>query len=208
MTNEFSQGTKSSVSITDDVIEDAKAAGFYVDGRNIYESESDFLCGVKISKKINRLVELQRQRERQAVAVPVAEMFIATEKVSQAKHINVYGLEGYRQGEEANGLPDGTYNLYLAAPLADTVKQEAVGYVHSLEWQEDQNHMELYREPINPNMKMVFTHPSNDAMRKALEKIAYSTEIQSLTEAMYEARHALANNGDCPRPIVEELTNE
>jgi hypothetical protein len=183
MTNEFSQGTKSSVSITDDVIEDAKAAGFYVDGRNIYESESDFLCGVKISKKINRLVELQRQRERQAVAVPVAEMFIATEKVSQAKHINVYGLEGYRQGEEANGLPDGTYNIVDAAPPANTVKQEAV---------------------IPEGRKLVPIEPTSEMLKAAY--VDYESDKYTGPSSMYKAMLSAAP--DCPHPIVEELTKE
>lgn len=60
-------GTKGSDS-TKELIEDAKAAGFYVEGRNIYESECDFLCGVKINRKVKKLVELQRQRERSLLA--------------------------------------------------------------------------------------------------------------------------------------------
>jgi hypothetical protein len=159
--------------ITDDVIEDFKAAGFPTN--LMYQWQ----------ERLAKFISLQRQRERQAVAVPdgmigawAFEAFVKGKWVVRVafKPPPVESMSEKERNEFRNIQP-----LYLAPP-ADTVKQEASSDTKRMDFIEAHskdmgNYTEL-RIAIHDGEKW------HGTLRKAID----------------------AAMSDCPHPIVEELT--
>jgi hypothetical protein len=131
-----------------------------------------------------KLAELltERQRERQAVAVP--DGFCVTEKDKEAIQ-RIEALLTDALGTRHPAIDDWARIRFIvdAAPPANTVKQEAV---------------------IPEGRKLVPIEPTAEMLKAAY--VDYESDKYTGPSSMYKAM--LSATPDCPHPIVEELTKE
>jgi hypothetical protein len=191
--------------ITKELIEDAKAAGFALDpvsGAVFIPSNGRGSLDLSVLAK---LADLQRQRERQAVAVPDKPVAWL---VGLAYAFTDYGhAVAFAQTNMMSIQP-----LYLAPP-ADTVKQEA-------------NEPDMFWDNDNPEDS--FQSCEGDMAAYFAEYVTWGTEQvfevqRAISLANRKMRVKVSADGndyewdwvddiptapDCPQPIVEELTKE
>jgi hypothetical protein len=169
--------------------------------------------------------ELQRQRERQAVAVPdgwklipwnYTTLFNAIAAATKSQQKGVAVEVSVKAFQEA---------MLSAAPPADTWNQ-AAGTLTINEHGEYSFELPYFLDSDDAYIEWVaglgegthklFIGPSNEDMRKVLEYAPIVSKyhtvrgfelevfLRDYDEWMEFRRQALANNGDCPHPIVEE----
>jgi hypothetical protein len=112
--------------ITKELIEDAKAAGFLYDKKSgrLYLDINDGEYEEEVTDKLEKLVELQRQRERQAVAVPDGWQAIPTDISDEFAE---------RLCERLNWHPDGTSHRRLEGVAIEvTFRDMAKGYIRAM----------------------------------------------------------------------------
>jgi hypothetical protein len=213
--------------ITDDVIDQIDA--YFRSGNSVPVTRAT----IKFEEWQAAKALLQRQRERQAVAVPEGEAVLEYWQEPHGMHSRFWrSLNGY--------VPKVGDKLFAASP-ADTVKQDAVipagwklvpieptqamcqaGQIKAREWPTFPLRILPIYQAMLSAAPPADTVKQDDAMRKAGEELlaAYTEPFPMGTEgqeaqdawglrqknAVEAMRQALANNGDCPHPIEEELT--
>jgi hypothetical protein len=170
--------------ITKELIEDAKAAGIQVprikvtDPMNRFGSHvGGFNYDYEFLSRLAKLVELQRQRERQAV--PSGQKPIGHVHVG-CNDWGPFEFEPTPYGYDH--LPDGKHKLYTESVIADLCKKL-------------EEHL-VFLERVIHKPNYVDSSGDADQIRRLIEP-----QISRM-------RQAISNNGDCPHPIVEELTKE
>jgi hypothetical protein len=180
--------------ITDDVIEDAIAAELCTKEDDLYPRQWN---------ELSKFAELQRQRERQTVAVPDGYFY---EEISGSKGIFLGPIhDNTKWHVEHNDLKLTPFWLSAATP-ADTVKQEAVtGMALQMAWEQETYKRSDAMRKAGEELLAAYTEPFPMGSEGQEAQDAWGLRQKNAVEAM---RQVLNNNGDCPQPIVEELTNE
>jgi hypothetical protein len=162
--------------ITDDVIDQIDA--YFRSGNSVPVTRAT----IKFEEWQAAKALLQRQRERQAVAVPDGEWRKLAHQFDRHRMQAIAHLKTLLENPESHrqAVID-----FLAAPPADTVKQDDAMRKAGEEL------LAAYTEPF----------PMGTEGQEAQD--AWGLRQKNAVEAM---RQALANNGDCPHPIEEELT--